>query len=52
MPSLTDRADAGRRLAQRLLASRGRDVVVLALPRGGVREALTRFAESLADRSS
>jgi putative phosphoribosyl transferase len=30
------REDAGRRLAQRLAAHRGRDVVVLALPRGGV----------------
>ncbi|MGW7534927.1 phosphoribosyltransferase [Amycolatopsis sp. NPDC054798] len=31
-----DRADAGRRLAQRLAALRGEDVVVLGLPRGGV----------------
>ena len=31
-----DRADAGRRLGQRLAALRGRDVVVLGLPRGGV----------------
>ena len=31
-----DRADAGRRLAQRLRHLRGTDVVVLALPRGGV----------------
>jgi putative phosphoribosyl transferase len=31
-----DRADAGRQLAQRLLHLRGTDVVVLALPRGGV----------------
>ncbi|GLY67810.1 phosphoribosyltransferase family protein [Amycolatopsis taiwanensis] len=32
----TDRADAGRRLAQRLEELRGEDVVVLGLPRGGV----------------
>jgi putative phosphoribosyl transferase len=31
-----DRADAGRHLARRLLHLRGTDVVVLALPRGGV----------------
>ncbi|HEV2375649.1 MAG TPA: phosphoribosyltransferase [Streptosporangiaceae bacterium] len=31
-----DRADAGRRLAQRLSHLRGEDVVVLGLPRGGV----------------
>jgi putative phosphoribosyl transferase len=31
-----DRADAGRRLADELAHLRGRDVVVLALPRGGV----------------
>ena len=31
-----DRADAGRHLAQRLRHLRGTDVVVLALPRGGV----------------
>jgi len=31
-----DRADAGRRLAQRLLDFRGADIVVLGLPRGGV----------------
>lgn len=33
---LPDREDAGRRLAERLQSYRGRDVVVLALPRGGV----------------
>ncbi len=32
----TDRTDAGRRLAEALLHHRGEDVVVLALPRGGV----------------
>ncbi|MET1042627.1 MAG: phosphoribosyltransferase family protein [Microbacteriaceae bacterium] len=31
-----DRRDAGRQLAQRLLRYRGRDTVVLGLPRGGV----------------
>jgi putative phosphoribosyl transferase len=31
-----NRADAGRRLAERLAHVRGRDIVVLALPRGGV----------------
>ncbi|MGZ6826679.1 MAG: phosphoribosyltransferase family protein [Mycobacteriales bacterium] len=31
-----DRADAGRRLAERLAAMKGEDAVVLALPRGGV----------------
>lgn len=34
-----DRADAGRRLGQRLHHLRGSDVVVLGLPRGGVRVA-------------
>lgn len=33
---LPDREDAGRRLAERLQSYRGHDVVVLALPRGGV----------------
>jgi putative phosphoribosyl transferase len=33
---LANREDAGRRLAERLRHYRGRDVVVLALPRGGV----------------
>jgi len=33
---LSTREEAGRRLAQRLLHLRGQDVVVLALPRGGV----------------
>ncbi|MER7518407.1 phosphoribosyltransferase family protein [Streptomyces sp. NPDC126499] len=32
----TDRTDAGRQLAERLTDLRGRDVVVLGLPRGGV----------------
>jgi len=36
MRMLPDREEAGRRLAQRLAGHRGRDVVVLALPRGGV----------------
>jgi predicted phosphoribosyltransferase len=31
-----DRRDAGRRLAERLLEYEGRDVLVLAIPRGGV----------------
>ncbi len=34
-----DRADAGRQLGQRLLPLQGSDVVVLGLPRGGVRVA-------------
>jgi putative phosphoribosyl transferase len=36
MRSMTTREDAGRRLGERLTGYRGRDVVVLALPRGGV----------------
>ncbi|MDX5964791.1 phosphoribosyltransferase family protein [Rhodococcus opacus] len=36
MMEFADRADAGRRLARRLREFRGRDVVVLGLPRGGV----------------
>ena len=36
MKLFDDRGDAGRRLAQRLDYLRGRDVVVLGLPRGGV----------------
>ncbi len=35
-PSFRDRADAGEKLATRLLHLRDRDPVVLALPRGGV----------------
>ncbi|WP_433560325.1 alpha/beta family hydrolase [Nocardia sp. CA-151230] len=31
-----DRAEAGRRLAERLVTLRGKDVVVLGLPRGGI----------------
>ena len=34
--SFSDRSDAGRRLAARLLKHKGEDVVVFALPRGGV----------------
>ena len=36
MAVFADRVDAGRRLAERLEHLRGRDVVVLGLPRGGV----------------
>jgi putative phosphoribosyl transferase len=36
MQRYVDRADAGRRLAGRLLGYRDRDVLVLGLPRGGV----------------
>ena len=36
MTAFADRAEAGRRLARRLNVFRGGDVVVLALPRGGV----------------
>jgi predicted phosphoribosyltransferase len=35
-PLLSTREEGGRRLAQALIGYRGRDVVVLALPRGGV----------------
>ena len=36
MKPFRDRADAGRQLADRLRSFRGRDVVVLGLPRGGI----------------
>jgi predicted phosphoribosyltransferase len=36
MPTFADRADAGRRLAYRLMFLRHEDVVVVGLPRGGV----------------
>ncbi|BBX06073.1 hypothetical protein MAIC_08760 [Mycolicibacterium aichiense] len=36
MQRFADRADAGRRLAESLTAYRGRDALVLGLPRGGV----------------
>lgn len=36
MKRFANRADAGRHLAERLAGYRGRDVVVLGLPRGGV----------------
>lgn len=36
MTTFTDRNDAGRRLAERLEFLRGKDIVVLGLPRGGV----------------
>lgn len=36
MNHYADRAEAGRRLAERLLDYRGQDVLVLGLPRGGV----------------
>lgn len=45
-PSFADRDDAGRQLARRLRHLRGRDVVVLGLPRGGVPVA-GKVAESL-----
>jgi putative phosphoribosyl transferase len=35
-PAFTDRVDAGRQLAERLTSWRGRNLVVLGLPRGGV----------------
>ncbi|HET9901771.1 MAG TPA: phosphoribosyltransferase family protein, partial [Actinomycetes bacterium] len=35
-PFFSDRTDAGRRLAERLVHLRGENVVVLGLPRGGV----------------
>ena len=36
MNPFDDRVDAGRQLAQRLQPFRGRDIVILGLPRGGV----------------
>ncbi|MBI3692994.1 MAG: phosphoribosyltransferase, partial [Mycolicibacterium aromaticivorans] len=36
MHRFADRADAGRRLAESLAGYRGRGVLVLGLPRGGV----------------
>ncbi|WP_169814765.1 phosphoribosyltransferase family protein [Nocardia crassostreae] len=45
MPPFTDRAEAGRQLAGLLTAFRGPDVVLLALPGGGVRVASAIAAE-------
>ena len=47
MALIPNREDAGRRLAERLRGYRGRDVVVLALPRGGVPVA-AQIADALA----
>lgn len=46
-PIFKDRSDAGRRLAERLVQYQGRDVVVLAIPRGGIPVAVP-IAEELA----
>jgi predicted phosphoribosyltransferase len=44
-----DRADAGRRLAERLQRFRDEDVVILGLPRGGVPVAYEVGSPLLAD---